>query len=185
MASVKLPWFCPSCSMDLPGNPIYCRNCDTPRPKKGWPDRDNPPPEEEEAPARVGLDTEKPRRPCPQCDGFIAAGKTTCVFCGFSEACSAFDLVFEGVAVCRISRAEQVDLGREIGPLTGLLLPHDNVSRNHCTLRFQETLQVKDNSSKNSTFINGVKVGTGWVEVPEGATLRLASNVNFRVTGTA
>jgi hypothetical protein len=155
------------------------------RPPTGWPDRENPPPPvqagEPESQNHSGV--RAAHRPCPQCDGFIAAGKTSCVFCGFRESCVAYALCFEDRVVCRIGRDEEIDLGRGVGPLTALLLPRMNVSRNHCTLRATEYLQVRDNGSTNHTFVNGAKVGDGWVDVPVGATLRLASDVNFQVTG--
>jgi pSer/pThr/pTyr-binding forkhead associated (FHA) protein len=75
-------------------------------------------------------------------------------------------------------------LGREAADTRlAALRSMDNVSRTHATIGLSsDGAWVRDESSTNGTFVNGRRVAAGAVvRLPEGAELRLASNVRATV----
>ena len=61
-------------------------------------------------------------------------------------------------------------------PDCDIVLKHDSISRRHCEIK-QSTEEreylIRDLSSKNGTYVNEKRIGTEWVAIIPGATLRL------------
>ena len=84
----------------------------------------------------------------------------------------------------QLTVGQEMLLGREAADTRlAALRSMDNVSRTHATIGLSsDGAWVRDESSTNGTFVNGRRVAAGAVvRLPEGAELRLASNVRATV----
>lgn len=92
-------------------------------------------------------------------------------------------LEFGGGSV-RVDAGSEVVLGRHgtHGSAT-VLARHPDVSRRHARVRVggDGTVRVRDGSSTNGTFVDGRRIGDGWVELPDGARLGLGIEVSATV----
>ena len=64
-------------------------------------------------------------------------------------------------------------------PDCDIVLKHDSISRRHCEIK-QSTEEreylIRDLSSRNGTYVNEKRIGTDWVGIIPGATLRLGNH---------
>lgn len=179
---------CPICTRDMTDDPPICPDCMCTRPQAGWPapatpkaqaaDPDPPPPAPESLAPRGRV-----RCPNPACQAQVAADAGSCVYCGatLGARVSGWSLDIGGRRVA-VTSDGAVLIGRvDESPFASTLASRENVSRRHCEVRVRGRLQVRDLDSTNGTFLNGRRVGGEWEDVPQGSTLRLASNVAVRV----
>jgi len=86
--------------------------------------------------------------------------------------------------VIELLAGQEIMLGRDASDhRLAALRSRDNVSRTHATIGLSPYgAWIRDENSTNGTFINGRRVAAGdVVELPEGAELRLASNIRATV----
>lgn len=113
----------------------------------------------------------------------MPAARHECLYCGTSVGGAASWVVEVAGHPVTIGPGRSVLVGRaDASPLARALEPKVNVSRRHCELRVQGGLQVRDVGSTNGTYVDDRAVGPEWEDVPAGGRLRLASDVEVRVS---
>lgn len=73
-------------------------------------------------------------------------------------------------------------IGRDAGHVDGAIMGNPVVGRKHCHVLYRDgDYYIEDDSSKNGTFLNGVKLEKGAPKkIPENACIRIA-NISFEV----
>jgi hypothetical protein len=114
----------------------------------------------------------------PVTAGSVTAGSVTA---GRPVACVRLEF---GVGSVRVEVGSLAVLGRHgtHGSST-VLARHPDVSRRHARIWVggDGIVRVRDGSSTNGTFVDGRRIGGGWVELPDGARLGLGIEVSATV----
>ena len=92
------------------------------------------------------------------------------------NALEMFECVYAGPNILVPTTVMPYSLVIGRSPDCDIVLKHDSISRRHCEIK-QSTEEreylIRDLSSKNGTYVNEKRIGTEWVSIIPGATLRL------------